>query len=758
MGRKIFEYLNTGGLPIASLVLIILVTLLLIPSLKKNSFNYDIEAFFASNDEEVQAYQNFRQTFGNENDVLLIGVQSHQSLFDEPFLSNVDTLSKLLSEVKNVKRVLSPTTLNDYIETPLSGLLPIPVVHTNDPTRYPADIRRIYGIGDYTGMFFSRDTSSISLVLLLANNLSYNENEALLQELKDVMRSAGGFDYHLAGRIHTQHHYINKMKSEMLMLSVLAFLLFVGSLFFVFRSFAYALIPIVVIVMSLIWLMGGIAISNIKLDLMLTLLPTLVFVLSTSFCIHFLTRFREIYRSAENKDDAIKEAFVETLLPNFLSACTTALGFLSLVFIPIPSIQQFATLASIGIVLSFAMGMILIPSFLRFMPIAPPQRHVITKKKSLIERGVSKAVHHPLTVIGLFSLLALLSLHFTLEVKINNYFLDDLDPKSPLKADLQFFEDKFSGVRPFEIVMQTTTRNGSILDFEALDEIQQLESFLKNEYGAGYLSSPLHIIRSLNRAKHGGVAGSYEVPLSKQKLKNLAAQANNHHIWRHASELISNDQKTARISGRLLDLGSAVYRERNIGLQHVFDSIGHHLSFRLTGTAHLIDNANHAVSKYFTRGILTAISISSLVVLLFFRSIKITAISLIVNMLPLLVASGMMGLFGIDLKVSTALIFTIVYGIAVDDTIHFLNNYRKHRRSQSHRKAILSSAAEMTNPMVFTSVVLMSGFLILSASSFQSIHTMGIMISFSMVVAVIADLLLLPALLVLGKVRKTKVH
>ncbi len=212
--------------------------------------------------------------------------------------------------------------------------------------------------------------------------------------------------------------------------------------------------------------------------------------------------------------------------------------------------------------------------------------------------------------------------------------------------------------------------------------------------------------------------------------------------------MISKDKSIGRITGRTLDEGSLVLKQRNEKLEAFLKTNTQYLQFEITGAAQLMDNANNHIAMNLLKGIFLAIAVSTFVIGLLLRSWKLAAISLIPNLIPLLLVAGFMGAAGIPLKVATSLIFTIVYGIAVDDTIHFLNSYRINRKLNADpTEAVRQTIANMWRPMLFTSIVLFSGFMIFLLSEFSSISTMGLLISGTLIVALFTDLLLLPVLL-----------
>jgi len=709
------------------------------------NFNYNIESFFSSEDPEVEIYQTHRATFENENDYVLIGLKNNQSLFEYDFLKQVDSLSKSLEELPNIKKVYSPTKIKEVVKSRF-GSMQIPIIHLEKEEKYPTDRRRIYENGLYVNTFFSPDTQSVSLLLKKEQNMNKSSNDLLLKQIENKINRLNFEESHIAGRIRTQNFYVKKMSEQMGLFSLLASLLFITALFIIFRKPTYVILSFLMVVIALVWIFGIISSMGIKLDLMLTMLPTLIFIISTSAGIHLISKFRENYHHTSEKNQAIKFAVQHTGLPNFLNALTTSIGFASLSMIPVMPIQRFGLLVAMGILLSFFVGLPFIVSMLRIIPLRPFKglsKRKITVSDQLIDRLLSR----PKTTILVTLVLLSLSLFFIGKIKINTHFLDDLEPNAELMKDLQFFEANFSGIRPFELNIRPTEK-GELLSYKTFRAIDTLEHYLKTQYGVGFLFSPLTVIKGLNKATHGGNNDYFRLPKNKNQFNRLKKTADRQKLWNNYLPVLSKEQNVARLSGRTKDEGSYVFEQRNKELKTFIAKECGALKVRITGAAHLMDNANRHIAWNLAKGMGLAIGITTLIIFLFTLSFRIALISLIPNLIPMILVGGFMGVAEVPLKVATALIFTIAYGIAVDDTIHFLNSYRLQLKETINRKqAVKSAIHKMWRPMLYTSSVLFAGFMIFTLSQFKSISLLGFLVSGSLFAALIADLLLLPIIL-----------
>ncbi|MGE0566524.1 MAG: RND family transporter [Bacteroidia bacterium] len=733
------------------LIPFLLVTVLCASFLPKLKFNYNIEGFFANNDPDVKFYQEYREHFENENDFILVGIKNNTGILDKDFLTRVDSLTKTLKEFSRFKKIHSPTALREFIKTPLGGNS-IPLLHIQDPEQYSLDWQKITTSKIYLNSFFSPDTHAISILIKKEEHLPIAVNDSILLALNKAITSFSFDEFHVAGRIQTQHYYIHRMNKEMILFSSLAFVLFSISLVFIFRSVIYAAIPLSVVLLSLVWVFGIMGYLNIEIDLMLTLLPTLIFIIGASGSIHLLTHFKREYTSDSAKIGALKKAVKETGMPSFMNAFTASVGFASLVVIPIVPIQRFGLLSAVGILITFFIGFIIIPMVLKLTRIKPAvfDTH---QQSDTINEGLFDVINKRRKIIWIsYALLILFGLAFTFRVQINNYFLDDLSSSSTLKHDVTFFENNFSGIRPLEISITPKNLGTSLLDFNSLKEIEIVEKYLQTQYHAGFIFSPLSFIKTLNKGFNNGEDAYFRLPDSKEELEEILAFAYKQKVWKRFMPVLTKDKLQARLTGRTTDEGSIVWLDRNQKLNDFLKQETHLLNFKITGAAHLMDNANRNIAWNLTTGIFMSVLIDTLVIWLLVGSFRLALLSIIPNMIPLIVVSGLMGVTGIPLKVATSMIFTIAYGISVDDTMHFLNHYRLGRKINDNKPwAVKHTVDRIARPMIYTALVLVSGFMIFSFSEFSSISILGVFTGISLLVALCTNLFLVPVLLLWGE-------
>jgi predicted RND superfamily exporter protein len=326
--------------------------------------------------------------------------------------------------------------------------------------------------------------------------------------------------------------------------------------------------------------------------------------------------------------------------------------------------------------------------------------------------------------------------------------MDDLRASEPMKQDFNYLDEHYGGVRPFELVVELKDSSNNFWNKEVLKDLESVENYLEKDYGVRIKNSLVQVVKVLNRSSHAGEASFFALPETKSKLRSIRRITKIAGGGLLYKMIVDSTETVTRISGTIPDMGNLAVSERNKKLMKFisdskFDS---GIEFKLTGTAHLFDKNIRYLSTSLIQGLFVSIVIVALIMGLIYRSVTMMIISIIPNIFPLIIIAGIMGYFGIELKISTAIIFTIAFGIAVDDTIHLLGKFMK---GSSKMVALKRAYLTTGKAMVLTTLILCSGFMLLVFSTFMGTFNMGVLLSITLFVALIADLTLLPILIIL---------
>jgi len=349
------------------------------------------------------------------------------------------------------------------------------------------------------------------------------------------------------------------------------------------------------------------------------------------------------------------------------------------------------------------------------------------------------------------TLLVMLAVLGILKLEVNTFLIDDLPRSHPMKADFMFFDKHFGGSRPFEMAVQVRNPALSVFDYPVLMEMEKVENYLLHSYGTSALTSPVKIIKQTNQAVNGGLRKYHIIPdsLDLVKLNRFINQIKRQPYF---NSMVSADQKSSRFSGRMGDIGSSITTAKTTALRNFInaDIDTTLVNFRVTGTSLLIDKNNAYLVKNMSTGLAIAFAVVALIAGLMFRSWRMILITLIPNVIPLLLVAGIMGTLGITLKLSSSVIFTVAFGIAVDDTIHFISKLKMElAKGKSKLYAIKRTYFSTGKAIIITTLILISGFLTLLWSSFGGTYYIGLFVGLTLLFALIIDLTLLPVFILL---------
>ena len=721
--------------------------------LRETRFDYDFEKFFPIDDPETTFFFEHRTKFESDNDFLLIAIERKDGIFDLPFLQKVDRYVDELSHLDMVTSVTSITRQPQVFLLPTGTAVTKPYIHL-DTNQLKKDSIAIYNSKELINTLVSDDAKSLCLFIKHEEYISKKKSDKLI---KSIYKTTEKFDFDkhfIAGRTVGQNFYIEKMNYEMLLYVGLSAILIVLFLFIAFRSAWGILIPQVILLGTLVWIVGLMGLFNQPINIILTTLPSVMFVVAMSDVIHLVSRYLDALRVEADKLDAIIVAIREVGMSTFLTSLTTAIGFFSLYFVNVEPIRVYGIVLGVGVLIAFFLTIVTLPVLFYLFP---GPKYIIKKKeahfwaKYLQKWFIIVLKRRKIVLISAFVVI-LMSLIGLFKIEANNYLMDDMRADEPMKQDFNYLDEHYGGIRPLEMSVILKDSTKSFWDKDILMELDKVERFLENEYGAEVKQSLSQTVKVMNRSSHAGLPDYYEVPTSQRTINSFKKKLKFVEQGKLYHSLIDSNEVVTRISGGIGDVGNTVMQKKNKALKTFLDQLESkdYLEFKLTGTSHLLDKNMSYLASSLVKGLLVSIGIVAFIMGILYRSFSMLVISIIPNMIPLIIVAGIMGYFGITLKTSTAIIFTIAFGIAVDDTIHFLGKF-KHElmKGRSKMYALKRSYLTTGKAMIITSLILCSGFLLLMISTFLGTFYMGMLLSLTLFFALLLDLTLLPVLLLL---------
>ncbi|MEZ4938287.1 MAG: efflux RND transporter permease subunit [Crocinitomicaceae bacterium] len=715
-------------------------------------FDYDFEKFFPRDSHETEFFLNYRQEFDSDNDFMLLGIKNSNGIFDYEFLGEIDQLTKRIEQLGLVHFVVSLTNQHNFAVAPLGmQIYEIPYINFKERNKIK-DSTQIFHNQELIGILIDDQAQVVNLYIKHENYLSKAKCDTLLAQIHQILSDFHFEEVHFSGRAVGQAYYVSQMQEELFMFFLVSAVLVILFLFIAFRSFQGILFPLIIVLSSMIWVFGFMGLIREPLNILLTILPTIMFVVSMSDVIHFVSRYIDEKRMGEPSVNALKTTIREVGLATFLTSFTTSVGFFSLILVKVEPIAEFGIYTGIGVILAFIATYGMLPFFL-LLSNRIDGRNARSKTNfwdQYLRIFFIRVMKGRRTIYLVVLLVVIVSFWGMTKIDRNHFILDDLSKETTVKKDALFFDQHFGGVRPFEMAVILGPDADSVTDIKILREIDKIENYLTTEYGVGRINSLVTVFKTLNRIYHTANPKYYQLPESNKQIKKYQKQFLSRKSMDFARNLISQDKRTTRITGNIGDWGSEIVASKNDQLMEFIEKEidSRLLKVKITGTSHLLDQNMKTLSDSITFGLIIAVVIVSLLMALLYRSLRIVLISLIPNIIPLIMIAGIMGFFGIQFKITTAIIFTIAFGICVDDTIHFLSKFNLElKKGKSLLYALKRTYLATGKAIILTSLILCSGFLMLIFSDFSGTFYTGILITIALFFAVVADLTVLPILL-----------
>lgn len=721
-------------------------------TLPKVNLDYDFEKFFPKNDQELDFYLNHREQFATDNDFLLIALQPDEGVFNPAFLDKLSKFTTDCQQLPHVEFATSITNVKLPVKTPL-GWAPAPLFQSENLTQETraSDSLRVIKDPLIKDRFISTNGKAVLVLIKHLNSIPVEKGNELLASFDQALEQYSFDEIHISGKLYGQRYYIQKMGLELGLFASISLVLLAVFLFISFRSFWAIWLPIAVVGSTVVVLLSVFYITGTSLSVLTTIMPTILFVVGISDVVHLLEKIIAEIRSGKSKIDAIRIAYREVGLATFLTTLTTSIGFFTLILSPIRPIGEFALFTGIGVWIAFALTFTLFPAALIFLHTPTSFKKASSsfsweQKLETLLRFTFK--RKAITALASAIVLLVCACGASL-VEVNNFIVEDLSESDPQKQDYTYLENTFSGVRPFDFNIKTTDTQ-DLLTPSKINALLSLETYLTETYGAGSLSSPLSLIRVINRGLNGGSAEHFTVPTDSKQLDRIKKIMSTKRFAPFLKTVLTPDFSEGRILGRIKDYGGKVFKVKNKDLQLVLDDLcaKNQLQMQQTGMGYLIDRNNEKLSTGMLTGLGLSFVIIGLIMALLFKNWRMIVISLIPNMIPLIMIAAVMGYFGINLKVATSIIFTIAFGIAVDDTIHLLSRFKLElNRTKNPLKALYISYVRTGKAVIVTSLILFSGFIALWFSTFASTFYLGLLVSLTLLFAVLADVIIIPLLI-----------
>lgn len=723
----------------------------------KVEVSYKFSRLLPNDDSTQLAYNQFRETFKQAGNTIVITAED-LDVFDEESYRQWRDLEMALDTINGIDNILSPISAFYLQRNDSLNKLEVHSMLQDFGQSESDSLGKLYAsLPFYKDLLYSRDGTAPLMFAQIDYDLLYNKNVMrIVESVKKVVadfETQTGHTAHASGLPFVRMANTKKVSAEVFKMVGLALLITTLLMYMFLRSFKATLITMVVVLMGVGWSFGLIGLFGFKISMLSALIPSLIIVIGVPNCIFLINKYHSEYKFHKNRILAIQRVIRKIGAATLLTNTTTALGFAALILTDSEVLQEFGTVASLNILMVFVISIILIPIYYSFSK-NPKKRHYVHLDTNWLRGFIGfliNTVHHHRNIVYFSALtLTVLAVYGATLIKTTGNITEEYKESDPLLVDLRFFERSFGGVVPLEIIIDTKKPNGA----EKLGFITKLEQLQRKLDSIPGLSRSVSVADGLKYAKQAYYRGKpefYSLPNRQESnfiLSSLPSEGNNLGMM---NSLTDSTGSLGRISMQAADFPTEKNRILQASINEKIDEVfdRERYGITITGASVVFLKGTGYLIKNLFISLLLAIILISLIMALLFRSFSMVLVSLAPNLFPLLMTAGIMGYFGVPLKPSTILVFSIAFGISVDDTIHFLAKYRQELRSNGWDivGAVMISIRETGVSMFYTSIVLFFGFSVFITSSFGGILSLGVLVSVTLIIAMLSNLILLPTLL-----------
>ncbi len=711
--------------------------------------------------EETVQYNSFVKLFGQEDNAIVIAVRD-SLLFTADNFNRWNILSKQLQAVPEIDFVVSTDNLKELVkddekqEFVLKPLVDSPPESDGKVSQIKKHL--FENLPFYENLLYNKETGSLRTVIYMDRDL-LNEpvrNDFILNDLENLVinfEQETGLNVYVSGM-----PYIRTWNSKIIIdeigYFILAALLVTSIIFFFFfRSFRATFISMCVVIIGVMWAFGFLGLFQYEITILTALIPPLIIVIGIPNCIFLINKYQNEVQKHGNQALSLQRVISKIGNATLMTNVTTASGFATFMILDSDLLREFGIVASINIICIFILSLLIIPIVYSFMAL-PKTKHLKHLNKKWIDLFVSwmeRIVRHQRIAVYIVSIIVLvLSIIGIYQIKITGSRIEDLPKKASFFKDIRFFEKEFDGIMPVEVVVDTKRKNG-ILKLATLRRMNQLGDEIDE---IPELSKPLSVVNLAKYSKqafYNGIPKYYQLPTSQENTFIMDVARKSAENGNLLQSFVDSTGQIARMTTFMRDVKTTRMEEIEEDLKEAIVKIfpEDRYNVYMTGKALLFLKGTKYLVNNLLLSLTLAIGLISLFMAYLFRSFRMIVISLIPNLLPLLITAGLMGFLGVPIKPSTILVFSIAFGISVDDTIHFLAKYRQELIANRWqiKKSVYAALRETGVSMFYTSIVLFFGFSVFVISSFGGTVALGALVSATLLFAMLANLILLPSLL-----------
>ena len=730
--------------------------------------SYELPKILPKSDPNFQLYESFKKQFGEDGNILLIGVETDK-MYDLAFFQKWYELGKKVSKIKGIKKVVSNADLQEIIRNDsLKKFQSKPLLAGFPSQQWQVDSLKnaLERLPVYDGLLFNESRQAhLMLVTFDEKILNGFDRFAVTNSIKELGKAFENETHtitHFSGMPFIRSEFSSQVSSELKMFLVLAIIVTALILALFFRSLKVVLFSMIVVFVGIASSLGIIYMLGYQITLLSGLIPPLVIVIGVPNSIFLINKYHEEFAENGNKLQALHTAIEKVGPTLFLANITTSIGFGVFAFTSSKLLSEFGMVAALNITLTFLVTLIFIPIIFSLIGAPTKQNlaHLDGRRITAIIKQIEKVVMGRRTVIYyIIAGLVVISIYGMTKIRAIGYVVDDLPKSNSIYTDLKWVEKYFKGVVPFEVAIDTKEA-GKATSPQVLTKIKRVErEFAKYPE----FTKPISLVTAtkfIYQGYRGGDSKYFVLPGidELQKLSQYSSSIEGRE--NQFTSFMDSSRRYTRISFQMADIGTVRTKQIINELQPKIDTIFNYdaetakmlpekeaYNAKITGNGVVFALGNEYLLSNLVESTFEAMILISIIMALLFLNWRMVIISILPSLIPLIITAGLMGFAGIALKPSTILIFSIAFGISSDGTIYFLTRYKDEIKNKgfSVSQAISNTIQNTGVSMFYTAIILFAGFFIFTASTFKGTQALGLLISITLLVSMICNLILLPA-------------
>ncbi|MBS9460859.1 MMPL family transporter [Flagellimonas sp. 389] len=706
-------------------------------------------------------YIAFKNIFGEEGNAIVLAIRD-SSLFTPSKFNRWNKLSKQLEAFPEIDFVVSTDNLkilvkdNDKQEFVMEPFI-------KEAPKTTQEIKELKNqlfneLPFYDNLIYNPESGTIQTIAYLDKDIMNTavRNEFILNDLADIVKrfeEETNLDVRVSGMPYIRTWNTKSIVDEIGIFIGAALLVTSIIFFFFFRSFRATFISMFVVIIGVMWSFGILGLLRYEITILTALIPPLIIVIGIPNCVFLINKYQQEVKKHGNQALSLQRVISKIGNATLMTNITTASGFATFIILDSDLLKEFGIVASINIIGIFILSLLIIPIVYSFMPL-PKTKHLKHLNKKWIDIFVNwmeRMVRDYRIGVYITSIIVLiLSIIGIYQIEITGSRIEDLPKNTHYFKDIRFFEEEFDGIMPMEIVVDTKRKNGAIKP-ATLRRIDQLSNVIEETPELSRPISVVDLVKYSKQAFYNGIPKYYQLPTSQENTFIMDVARKSSDDGDLLESFVDSTGQTARVTTFMRDVKIDRMEEIEKSMLQSIDKFfpSERYNVFMTGKALLFLKGTKYLVKNLLLSLALAIGLISLFMAYLFRSFRMIIISLVPNLLPLVITAGLMGYLGVPIKPSTILVFSIAFGISVDDTIHFLAKYRQELAANRWqiKKSVYAALRETGVSMFYTSIVLFFGFSVFTISSFGGTKALGGLVSATLLFAMLANLILLPSLL-----------